>query len=180
MKLYSKWTLKQGAFYVSWCHLINCEPMAQRSKFLSLPLLQLWPRTCCLIPVGISHLLFKTRRLAEVLPVWRMLRAKSCLPNQATGRKWLCGLSCVVVRNSVALCWPPPSPEGSCVPGMNPSRACHHPDTWIPPPALKNSNSCDAASPSSVRVVWHFRPGRASWPKYPLGKSEPEKGQNSP
>lgn len=49
--------------------------MTQRSKFLFLSLLLLWPRTCCLISLNMRFLMFRTRRFAESFSIWRMLRA---------------------------------------------------------------------------------------------------------
>lgn len=50
-------------------------PMTQRFNFLSLSLLPLWPRTCCLTSLNMSFLMFRTRSLAKTPCIWRMLRA---------------------------------------------------------------------------------------------------------
>lgn len=76
----------------------------QQCKFLSLPLLQLWHKACCLSSLGMCFLMSKTGSVAEIPSIWRMLRAKPWLPNQGPGRKWHCSLSSVVMKNSLGLC----------------------------------------------------------------------------
>lgn len=73
-----------------------------------------------------------------------------------------------------------PCPGESCVFRLNPWRACHHHGTRILPPPLRNSNRCDTAAPSSVCVVWRFRPGGAFWSKYPPWKGRAGEGTEQP
>lgn len=104
--------------------------MPQRSKFLSLSLLQLWPSMCCLISLDISFLLSKTRRLAELLSLWRMLVAKPGFPTRPREEVPLWRELCYCEEFSTPMLTPP-SPGGCRVPRLNPWQVCR-----IPPPPL--------------------------------------------